>query len=168
MSVLSTDILFNLSGGASNTDPDASLGGAESSTQITSDSLSNLFDEVTGDEHTAGDTEYRCFYVKNNSAETAYNVKVWIDSNTTSSEDTITIGLDLAGAGGTADTIADESTAPDPEVTFSTADGQANALSLGDMTAGQSYGVWVKRVVSAGSTPQANNSATIKVYADTL
>jgi hypothetical protein len=168
MSVQSSDLKFFLSGGAANSDPDAALGGDKSSVEITSDSLSNLFDEVTGDEHTAGDTEYRCLFVKNDSAETAYNVKLWIDSNTTSAEDTLNIGLDLTGVGDEADTIADESTAPDPAVTFSAAADQDNALDLGDLAAGESYPIWVKRIVSAGSTPQANNAATLKVYVDTL
>ena len=109
-----------------------------------------------------------CLFVKNDSAETAYNVKLWIDSNTTSSEDTLTIGLDLTGVGDTADTVADESTAPSPAVTFSAAANQGAGLSLGDMTTGQSYPIWVKRVVTAGSTPQAANEATLKVYCDTL
>lgn len=168
MSVLASDIKFYLSGGASNDNPNAALGGAKSSVEIVTDTLSNLFDEVTGDEHTAGDTNYRCLFVKNDSAETAYNVKLWIDSNTTAVDDTLNIGLDLAGQGDTADTIADEDTAPDPAVTFSAAATQAAGLDLGDMAPGVSYPIWVKRIVSAGSTAQANNAATLKIYVDTL
>lgn len=168
MSVLATDIKFYLSGGSSNSDVNASLGGAKSSVAITDNTLNNLFDDVSGTEHTAGDTEYRCFFVKNDSAETAYTVKIWIDSNTTATDDTINIGLDLAGIGNTADTIADESTAPDPAVTFSAAANQGAALSIGNMTTGTSQAVWVKRIVSAGSTAQASNAATIKVSVDTL
>lgn len=168
MSVQPTDIKFFLSGGASNADTNAALGGAKSSVEVTDNVLHNLFDEVSGDEHTAGDTNYRCIFVKNNSAETAYNVKLWIESNTTSADTAITVGLDLTGVGDTADTVANESTAPDPAVTFSSAANQASALNLGDMTAGQSYPVWIKRVVTAGSTPQANDTAVLKVYVDTL
>ena len=168
MSVLASDIKFYLSGGASNSDVNASLGGAKSSTAITDDTLNNLWDDVSGDEHTAGDTEYRCLFVKNDSAETAYNVKLWIDTNTTSAEDTFNIGLDLTGVGDTADTVGDESTAPDPAVTFSAAANQGAALSLGNMTTKQSYPIWIKRIVTAGSTPQAANEAILKVYVDTL
>ncbi|MDD5728510.1 MAG: hypothetical protein PHV59_08110 [Victivallales bacterium] len=168
MSVLATDIKFFLSGGAVNSDPNAALGGAKSSVEVVNDTLNNLFDDVSGDEHTAGDTEYRCIFVKNNSAETAYNVKIWIESNTTSAEDTFNIGLDLSGPSDTADTIANEGTAPDPAVTFSAAANQAAGLAIGDLTAGQSFAIWIKRIVSAGSTPQSANEATLKVYADTL
>ena len=166
MSVLATDLKFYLSGGASNSDPNTALGGAISSTEITDNTLNNLFDNVTGDEHTAGDTEYRCFFFKNTAAETAYNVKIWIESNTTSGDDEIQIGKE-ASAGTPVQTIANESTAP-TGISFSTAAGQANAISLPDLSAGIVYAIWVKRVVSTGTTPQANNSAQIKVYCDTL
>jgi hypothetical protein len=62
-----------------------------------------------------------------------------------------------------ADTIADENTAPDPAVTFTTAVNYANGIVLNTMTAGQVYGIWVKRIVSAGTTAQADNEATLEV-----
>lgn len=173
MPIAPTDIKFYLSGGADNTDPDASLGGIISSTAVVDDTLNNLFDDVTGAEHAAGDINYRCIYVKNDSAETAENVKIYIDTNTPAEDDTINIGQDLAGAGdgattGVADTIADESTAPDPAVTFSAAADYANAIDLGTLTAGQVIGVWIKRIVTSGETAQAANSAILKVSVDTL
>ncbi len=63
MAIVSTDLLFYHSGGAGNSDPDASLGGIISTTQITDASDNNLFDDVTGDEASSGDTEYRGFYL---------------------------------------------------------------------------------------------------------
>ena len=167
MSIVASDIKFYLSGGAANSDPNAALGGVISSIEVTDDSINNLFDDVDGQEHTDGDTEYRCIYVKNNSAETAYNVKIYIDTNTPAVDDTLEIGKDLAGVDGTADTISDEDTAPSPAVTFSSANGYSNGLSIGTMTAGQVIAIWVKRIVSAGSTAQSNNSAILKVSVDT-
>ncbi len=169
MPIVANDITFNLSGGAGNTDPNASLGGVMGTNAlIVDDTLNNLFDNVSGAEHTAGDTEYRCFYVKNtNATDTAYSVKIYIDTNTPAADDTVNIGKDLAGVSGTADTVADEGTAPDPAVTFSTATTLAVAIDLGNMSAGQYYAVWIKRIVSAGSTAQANNSAILKVSLDT-
>ena len=173
MSIIASDLKFILSGGAINTDPDAALGGIISATEVVDDTVANLFDNVTGAEHTAGETNYRCIYVKNNSAESAANVKVYLDSNTPGVDSAITIGVDLAGVGdgastGVADTVADEDTAPDPAVTFVTADGYANALCIGTMTDGQVIGIWIKRVITAGSTAQANDNAVLKVSVDTL
>lgn len=168
MSIISSDIKFYLSGGAANADPDLALGGAKSSVVLVDDTLENLFDNVSGAEHAAGDTNYRCIFVKNDSAESAANVKVYLDSNTPAADDVATIGKDLTIPGDTADTVADEDTAPDPVVTFVTADGYANALDIGTLTAGQSAAIWIKRVVSAGSTAQANNNFVLKVSVDSL
>ena len=166
MSIVTGDLDFFLSGGASNTNPNASLGGVISTTEVTDNTLNNLFDDVTGDEHTAGDIEYRAFYFKNASAETGSNAKIWIESNTTATDDTIEIGIESA-SGSPIQTISDESTAP-IGISFSTANGQINALTIGTMTAGTVYGVWVKRTVTAGSTPQATDTAVLKVYIDSL
>ena len=167
MSITSTDLKYLLSGGASNNDPNASLGGAVSSTEVTDNTLNNLFDDISGDEHEAGDTEYRAIFVKNaHATDTAYNVKIWIESNTTAADDSIQIGKESA-LGSPIQTITNESTAP-TGITFSTADGQSNAISIGNMAAGQVMGIWVKRIVTAGNTPQANNEATLKIYADVV
>ena len=168
MSILATDLKFFFSGGGANDNPNASLGGAKSSVAITDNTLNNLFDDVSGTEHEAGDIEYRCLFVKNDSAETAYDVRVYIISNTSAEDDSIKVGKDLTGVGDTADTVADENTAPDPAVTFSLATSYADGLLLGDMTTGQSYPIWIERTVVAGTTAQANNAATIQAAVDTL
>lgn len=168
MPIIASDLKFFLSGGGSNTDPDASLGGVISSTEVVDDVLNNLFDDVSGAEHAAGDVNYRCIYLVNDSALTAYNVKLYIESNTIAADDTIAIGKDLAGVDGTADTIADENTAPSPAVTFSAAPNYAGAIDLGDIPAGEKYAFWIRRTVSAGSTAQADDEATLKVAVDTI
>ena len=105
MPVLDTDLKFFLSGGAGNTNPNAALGGAISTTEVVDNILNNLFDNVSGVEHTAGDINYRCIYVKNNSVSIAYLSKLFIETNTPAADSQIQIGLDLAGVGGLADTI---------------------------------------------------------------
>jgi hypothetical protein len=62
---MAASIVFRLSGGAGNTDPAASLGGVMSSTAVGSNTL---FDTVSAAEALSGDTEYRCYYVKNTNA----------------------------------------------------------------------------------------------------
>ena len=167
MSIISTDLLYLLSGGASNNNPNASLGGVVSSVEVVDNTLNNLFDDVSGDEHEAGDTEYRAIFIKNNhGTDTAYNVKIWIESNTTAADDSIQIGKE-ADFGSPIQTIVNESTAP-VAIDFSTADGQVNAISIGDMAASQVIGIWVKRIVVTGNTPQAENAATLKIYTDVV
>lgn len=56
---MAATLVFRLTGGASNSDPDASLGGVMSNTEISGTALNNLFDDVSPDEATSGSTEYR-------------------------------------------------------------------------------------------------------------
>ncbi|MFQ6076386.1 MAG: hypothetical protein ACE5Z5_09685, partial [Candidatus Bathyarchaeia archaeon] len=69
---------YYLSGGATNTDPNASLGGGISNTQVTDDTLNNLYDDITEAECKNGDTEYRAIFIKNDGTGTATGVKIWI------------------------------------------------------------------------------------------
>lgn len=152
-----------LSGGAENSSAAASLGGVISSTEVTADAL---FDDVTGDQASSGHTDYRCIYIMNEDADTLSNAKLWIQSNTASADTAITIGLDLAGVSATADTIADENTAPDPAVTFSTAVDKANGLSVGNLAQNAYYGIWIKRVVGSSAAAVTGDTFTLKIEGD--
>lgn len=165
MPIESTDIEFRLSGGGSNTDPNAALGGAKSSTEIGT-GLHNLFDIVSSAESAAGDTEYRCFYVHNAHATlTLENAVIYIQSNTPSTDTSAEIAVGSSAVNGTEQTIADESTAP-TGVTFSTATVTA-ALALGDIPPGQHRAVWVKRIVAEGAAAYNDDQVTLRVQGDT-
>lgn len=167
MPIASSDIKFRLSGGAANADPNASLGGAKSSTDIVDAAVQNLFDNVSGAEAAAGDTEYRCFYIHNGHATlTLQGAKVWIETNTPSADTSCQIGLGTSAVNGTEQTVADESTAP-TGVTFSNAAGEANALTIGDIPAGQHKAVWVKRTVNAAAGAYNSDSVIVKAQGDT-
>jgi hypothetical protein len=110
-----------------------------------------LFDDVTKAQALAGDTNYRCIYLKNTHAsDTATNVSVWINQDTPGG-DTISIGSDPAGVGdgsstGVATTIANEATAPGG-VTFSQPLTEVAAINLGTFTTGTGRALWIKRDV---------------------
>jgi len=164
MAITSTDIKYRLSGGSSNTDPAASIGGVMSTS---TDAGSGIFDNVSSAEGAAGDTEYRCVYVLNNHGTlTLENAKVWIQTNTPSADTTVDIGLAAEGANATAAAVANENTAP-TSVTFSAAANEGAALSLGNLAAGQRYAVWIRRTVTAGAAAAAD-SFTLRVKGDTL
>ena len=171
MAIVATDLKFFLSGGASNASPAASLGGVISSNQVGS----NLFDDISTAEAAAGDTEYRCYFVKNtNATDTAYAVKVWIASNTTATSTAIQIALAKEGIANTVETVANEGTAPigasaSPHVapTFDDAEDEANCLTIGNLTPGQAHAIWIKRVVSATTVAFANDTTTLRVKGNT-
>lgn len=78
MPISSSAISFTLSGGSSNTDPDKSIGGDPSSQPILN---KRLFDDVTEDEAKKGHTDFRCFYVNNDSTtDNLYAVKCFIQT----------------------------------------------------------------------------------------
>jgi hypothetical protein len=163
MPIINTDIQYRLSGGAANADPNASLGGAKSSNSAGS----AIFDDVASADSAAGDTEYRCIYVHNNHGSlTMQSSKIWIQANTPSATTTIAIALGGEGLNGTAETVANENTAPAGESFSSTPVDEGTSLSLGNIPFGQHYPVWIRRVVDAGTTAAAD-SFTIRVKCDT-
>lgn len=169
MAIASTDLLMRLSGGAANTSPAASLGGAESTVAgglVATGVANNLWDDVTGDEAAAGDTEYRGFYWHNNHGTLALqNAVTWIDSLTSSADTEFDIALAAEAVNVTMATIANESTAP-ATVTFTRPTSKAAGLSIGNIPAGQFKGVWIRRTVTAGAAA-ANDTGSVRVEGDT-
>jgi len=166
MAIQATDIVFRLSGGSGNADPNAALGGAISSTAVGS-GIHNLFDQVSSAESAAGDTEYRCFYVRNSHGTLdLWNAKVWIHSNTPSGDTAVRIALGTSAVNGTEQTIVDESTAPS-DVSWSTAANDGASLSIGDLPPGEHKALWVERVITAGAAAYSDDQATIRVKGDT-
>lgn len=160
MPIITSEIQYRLSGGAANSNANASLGGAKSSNAVPA----QFFDDVSSAESAAGDIEYRCFYVHNSNATlTLQNAVVWIQSNTTGNR--IAIGVGTSAVNGTEQTVANEDTAP-TSVTFSQPTTKGAGLSLGNIPAGQHRAVWVRRTIAA-STAAANDTYTLRVEGDT-
>lgn len=113
------------------------------------------FDNISATESLNGDTEYRCFYVKNTHAsQTAYDVRLWIKSQPTGS-DTLAIALDPNGKGVSArGPLADESDSTNvlAGITFTQPNTYAGALVIGNLGPGEYYAFWVKRVVPSNTT----------------
>lgn len=163
MPIASSDIKYYLSGGAANSDPAAAIGGAQSSVEVTTN---DLFDDVSSAEATSGDAEYRCVYVENTHASLSLiGAKVFIQSQTSSADTDIAIALAGEGKNGTAETVADEGTAPSGE-SFSQPASFAAGLDLGDLAPGDSYPIWIRRTVNAAAA-STTDSWTIRVQGDT-
>ena len=92
MVVSASDISFVLSGGASNIDPNKSIGGNPSAQPILGNTL---FDNVSEDESDAGHVDHRCFYIFNdNLTETFFGTKIWIHSEVANGA-TVEIGFNI-------------------------------------------------------------------------
>lgn len=166
MALTESDIEYRLSGGSGNDDPNDSLGGAISSTTIEDATNNNLFDDVSGDEADSGDTEYRCFFVKNtHDTITWKNVKLWINSETTSSDDSLNIALDVNGKNSDAETMSSEDAIEDitlDDSSFNHPLTKDDGLDLGDLEPGDYIGIWVQRKVQSNAAAKAGNEGTFR------
>jgi hypothetical protein len=164
MSIAATDLSNRLSGGATNSDPLLSLGGAKSSTAA----LTALFDNVSGDEAASGTVEYRCVYLHNGHASlTLTGAKAWLPANTPSTSTIVEIGVGSSAINGTEQAVANERTAP-AGVTFAAALTVDAAVALGDIPPGQHRAVWLRRTVAAGAAALSADSFTLRITGDTL
>lgn len=162
MAIIASEIEYRLSGGASNSNPNAALGGVKSSNAVPS----NLFDDVSSAEAASGLVEYRCFYIHNSNASlTLIDPKLWIQTNTPSATTTVAVGLGTSIQGGNEQTVVNEGSAPSG-VTFSEPSDLSSGISLGDIPAGGHRAVWVRRTVNAGTSATAD-SFTLRVQGDT-
>lgn len=167
MAIVAADFQFRFSGGAANSDPNASLGGVKSANQLTDASLHNLFDEVSGAEASSGDTEYRGIYYHNAHATLSLqSAVVWISTESSSTDSNLDLALAGEGLNGTMETVANESTAPVGEV-FTHPITEGTGLSLGTVPAGQHYGIWIRRVIAAAAAAFNTDTAVITVKGQT-
>lgn len=147
-----------------------SLGGFISTTVIPDAAAGTLWDDVSGDESSAGDTEYRC-EVRYNSGTVALTApKAWISSETAGGA-SIAIGVDptatsaRASASAQAVTVANESTAP-TGVTFSSPTTKAAGLAVSDIPAGNVKGIWWRRTVAAATAALNVDGCVVQVEGD--
>ena len=171
MTVSASSLKLYLSGGAANSDPDASLGGAKSSVAVSSSSLNNIFDDVTGTEAGAGDVEYRCIYFVQEDADASglADPVVWVSAapnvSGVATGEAIAYAVDLAGKNAEADTVADESTAPSPTVTWvtGTTKGTGLALPSGPYTEDDYIAIWLRRTTPSSQAVSAGTEFTLSI-----
>jgi len=175
MAIVSTDIKCWLTGVAvvdnPQTDPNASLGGKRSSTEMVTAVLNNLFDDISGAEANAGDTEYRSLIIQNKHASfTLYNAKAFLSvqpngGRTTDEDISIATEAVVANAIGT---IATENDVPGGAGAFSAPATYAAGIALGDLAVDGQMGLWIKRLAPASTEASASANFTLVVQGDTL
>ncbi len=170
MAIVAGDIKTYLSGGSGNTNPNLSLGGVRSATLWAGGTLHDLFDQISGTENAAAESEYRCIYVRNEHGSLTWEaVRSYIQSQVVGGA-SVSIGLDPAGVGdgsatGVATTVANEDTAP-AGVAFSAPTTDTAGLASGNVGVGQCFAVWIKR--AAANTGAVNaDCATLAFAGDT-
>lgn len=178
MAITAADIKFKFSvktGTAGNQNAGTaagSLGKYISTTEITDNTLNNLFDDITGDENAASEAEYRCIFVHNAHATLQLqNAVVWLSAEVAGGA-SVAIATDnvaasvIGSAGAQAAEVANEDTAPGAVSAFSSPTTKGAGLSLGSIDAGKCKAIWVRRT-AANSAALNNDGVTIKVEGDT-
>ena len=146
-----------------------SLGDQISTTQITDAQLNNLFDDISGAEEAAGDTEYRCLFILNNHATLTLTGATVAVQSQTSGGASVAIAVDDIGpvakgsASAQAAVVANEQTAPTGVGAFG-----AGPIALGDLAPGQCRAVWVRRTITAGAGALNPDGFVLRVSGDTL
>lgn len=133
-----------------------------------------VFNVFSTTERTLGKTKYRCIYMKNTSTISCINPKVFISQNTPSSGTELYVSFDKAnGVGngtssGVADTIPDESTAPDsnPPGVFTNGkeSSQGDALSA-NLPPGKTVPIWFRCIISPNTEKSDLDGAEFAIQA---
>ncbi len=179
MAIAASDIKFKLSvktGAAGNSTagtPAGSLGKYISTTEITDNTLNNLFDDVSGDENAASDVEYRCIFVHNAHASLTWTgVYAWLSAEVGGGT-SIAVALDdvaasaIGSAGAQAYEAATESTDPSASTgDWSTATTKVTGIAMGDIAAGYCKALWVRRT-AANTIAVDNDGVTVSCEGDT-
>jgi hypothetical protein len=149
------NVSAHLSGGSSNTDPLLSIGGAMSSAlQSTS-----LFDDPPAARRTAGFTDYRLIYYRNDE-DVDVTLSAYVGQQM-ADHGTIAVGLATQAVNATVPAVADRFTAP-AGVTF-LASGHTATVTV---PSGQTKGVWIRRIITAGSPEDATNPCEFDCQVD--
>lgn len=180
MAIVAGDIKIKLStksGAAGNSlaqaDVNLSLGKYISTTEFTSASANNLFDNVTGAENAASTVDYRCLFIHNSHGSLSLeNAAVYLSAQV-SGGTVIAIGIDdvaasaIGGSSAQAFVATNETTDPDAGVgAFSSPSSSGAALSLGTIAAGFCKAFWVRRT-AANTVAVDDDGATFVVFGDT-
>lgn len=158
---MAAEVDYLLSGGATNTNPQASIGGVKSSTAVVSTNDQNLFANVGTSEAAAGSDKYRCIYISP-PTKGYTEMGIWINTPTPSNSSKIYLAVAAEGKNGTAPAIADEDTAP-ANVVFSRPVADYQKLPLPNLSAGDHIAVWIKRTITAQAQGFDNDYARIVV-----
>ena len=122
-------------------------------TVVVSSTVNTLFDAVTTAEASAGSEEYRCIYIKNESAtDSLTSAELFLQTAPTSGTVTLAFGLGAVVGSLTMalnPAITNETTAP-AGITFSVPTSSA-PLALGTIDPGEYQIVWLRRTVQAAT-----------------
>ena len=159
MPIAAADIEPRLSGGATNTVADDSIGGAMSTVGggvITTDVKNNLIGDISSAEASSGIVLFRGYYYQNAHGSLTYQGPViWISQQTTSGDTSLDIAIADEAVNVAIETLANETTVP-ATVVFTAPASKGAGLTLGDLLTTEFRGMWVRYTVNAAAAAFAD------------
>tara|TARA_R110002126_G_scaffold111701_8_gene249618 strand:+ start:45 stop:560 length:516 start_codon:yes stop_codon:yes gene_type:complete len=169
MAIAASDIVIRLSGGASVTDPNLSIGGVMSTVGggvITTDVQNNDMDDITSVEAGAGITIRHGYFYENAHGSLTYIAPAfYIDTITSSTDTNITLAVADEAKNTAIEVLANEETEP-ATVTFTAPANFAAGILTGDLDFGDYRGFWVKYICGS-SAAAVLDTYTLGIQGDT-
>ncbi len=159
--ITAQNLVFYFSGGTTiNTTTNyLSRGGARSNNIVPNGVLGGAWDNVAIGEATAGEVEFRCFYLYNNHTSlTAYGLKLYIKRQLQRGQIQIALGTSAVNGTETGPLTAEET---DPNLSFTTAPDIDSALDLPDLTPSSSIAIWEKRIMDPNTKAFGNDNCVL-------
>jgi len=172
MPILESDLIHRYSGAGTTSDPDSSIGGAinlDPAGVIVSDTDNNDMGDITSTEAADGVVIYRGFFYRNeitSSVLTWTNPVFWIQSQTSSGDTDIDIGIAPELKNLAIEILSDELTAP-AGVSFTAPATKATGIAILDLEQDEFRGHWLQYSVNAGAS-STTDTYTIRAEGDTL
>jgi hypothetical protein len=142
-------------------------GGIDTANKVDITNLkNNIFGPVTAKESEAGFTDYRCIFLKNESAtNTLKDAHVYLEATPDNTQ--IHIFLGAANLGNVQEPTITNFTDIPAGIAFQRAEDVNHAVNLGDIASNSSQGFWLKRTVDPGAKADDLNSFIITVFGET-
>lgn len=170
MPIIESDLEYRLSGGVTNTDPNASLGGSlstDSGGVIDTNVLNNDMNDITSLEASNGITIYHGYFYQNRHSSLDWTDPVfWIESQTSSGSTTVNIAVSDEAKNLDIEILASEITAPVGPI-FTSPANKAAGIAISTLSSEEYRGTWIEYIVNAG-TVTILDQYTIKAEGDTL
>ena len=140
----------------------ASHGGTSTTSEIAT-SKNALWDDVSGAEASAGDTEYRKIFIglgTDVGSDVLSSPVLWVASTTPAGDE---IEIKTVTAGGDSSNVRSDITSV---TDWTTPTIKSDGLSLANLETGDSVGVWIRRAVPASTSGWADDAATLRLEGD--
>lgn len=157
-------ILLYSGANSSDTDqmnPSQSLGGFVSSTTISNGLINNIFSTVSKSVVVGNKRETYLVVLKNTTGATVYNVQVWIDNTVENNHSSLKLAAVSAALDGCSNPYFEQISSSDAipyQCVLESANGQGNAIDVGQIANGDCVGIWMSRTITLEDFPTANGA----------